>query len=106
MILTLTVLGTAICDQACGTPLPSASDCPQHPSSGNVNCCRHTSNDAAVTSSANCPMTNRTSTPIAEPIHSEIAFLLWTPIGSESRVIPPDTELPHSVGFAPSILRV
>jgi hypothetical protein len=50
-VVLLIIVNLAIasfCVQVCSTPVPTASHCPQHPQSGNTNCCDHSSKDATL----------------------------------------------------------
>jgi hypothetical protein len=54
VLLAVNLAIASFCAQVCSTPQPVASHCPQHPHSGNTNCCDHSSKNAAMTLNVDC----------------------------------------------------
>jgi hypothetical protein len=107
LFLALNLAIASFCTQACSTPQPVASHCPQHPQSGNKNCCDHSSNDATMTVKVDCAPGLR-SLSVLVMLHPQMhSSNLRIPTTIELRRFhPPDSILRHDAFALSTVLRV
>src|SRR6478752_6088716 len=96
----------SFCAQACSTPQPDLSQCPQHPHTGNTNCCDH-SNDVTMTLKVDCTAGLKSMTVLFVPPLQMNSFNLRIPVASEfHRFHPPASRLSPANFELSTILRV